>query len=205
MADDYREIEVPPGQLAEVVTHLEMREAPSSLAVDDGPWAFERRPQPDLDWYLGLYHRVGGRWLWYSRLIMPKAETRAILDDPAVEVYALTRDGVDVGIGELSFREPGEVEVSFFGVVDSEIGAGAGRWLMAKLLERAWNAAPKRVWLHTCTLDHPNALPFYIRQGFVPYKRTVGLYTDPRLTGALAQGDGPHVPIIPAESGEGPA
>lgn len=202
MIDDYTEIEVPPGKLAEIVTHLEMRAAPAKPAPADGPWRLERRAAPDLDWYLALYHDIGGPWLWYSRLLMPKDAVRTVLDDPGVEVYALVREGREVGIGELSFRTPGEAEISFFGVAASEIGAGAGRWMMAKLLERAWAEAPRRVWLHTCTLDHPNALPFYIRQGFRPYRRTVGLFADPRLSGALAPTDGPHIPVIRPDAGE---
>jgi len=201
MADDYREIPVPPGHLAEVVTYVEMRSPPTE-APPPGPWRFERRARPDVDWYLGLYREIGEEWLWYSRLMMARAAVEEILADPAVEVFALTRDGRDVGLGELSFREPGEVEVSFFGVARSEFGAGAGRWLMAKLLERAWRDRPGRVWLHTCTFDHPAALRFYLARGFRAYKRTIGIYADPRLGGVVSAESNGHVPIIAPNAGE---
>lgn len=200
--DDYREIDVPAGQLAEVVTYLERREPPDG-PPPEGPWRLERRQAPDLDWYLGLYRDVGEEWLWYSRLMMLRTEVARILEQPSVRVYSLVRDDRDVGIGELSFAEPGEVEICFFGVAASEFGAGAGRWLMRALLAEAWRATPERVWLHTCTLDHPHALPFYLRQGFKAYKRTVGIYSDPRLGGDFARETAARVPIIHPEGGGG--
>lgn len=203
MTDDYEEIPVPAGKLAEVVTYLERR-APPTAPPAAGPWLLERRPAPDLDWYLDLYRAIGAEWLWYSRLIMPRAEVARILADPNVAVFALTRDGVDVGIGELNFGVPGEVEITFFGVAASEIGAGAGKWLMAALLQAAWTSSPARVWLHTCTFDHPNALPFYVRQGFRAYKRTVGVYTDPRLMGVHPGDTAARAPIIAPDAGGRP-
>lgn len=202
MADDYREIPVPPGCLAEVVTYVEMREPPTEPPPPGPAWRFERRERPDVDWYLGLYREIGEEWLWYSRLLMAREAVEAILADPATEVFALMRDGRDVGLGELSFREPGEVEVSFFGVARSEFGAGAGRWLMAKLLERAWRDGPGRVWLHTCTFDHPAALRFYLARGFRAYKRTVGIYPDPRLGSVVSAEANGRVPIIAPNAGE---
>lgn len=198
--DDYQEIAVPSGMLAEVVTYLERRTPPAD-PPPDGPWRLERRERPDLDWYLDLYRTVGAEWLWYSRLATPRDKLARILADPATHVFALTRDGADVGIGELSLAVPRELEISFFGVVAKEIGAGAGKWLMAALLAAGWRPDTRRAWLHTCTLDHPNALPFYQRQGFRAYKRSVGLYPDPRLAGALGQDASLRVPIIAPDAG----
>jgi len=207
--DDYREIPVPAGCLAEVVTYLEMRSPPEWLdqPISDAPWRLERRPAPDVDWYLRLFREVGAEWLWYSRLVMSRAEVAHALAKPGVEVYALMRGEREVGIGELNFSEPGEVEICFFGVVASEVGAGAGRWLMSALLRRAFAEKPARVWLHTCTFDHPNALPFYQRQGFRAYKRTVGIYSDPRLGVLSGEPATMRAPIIPpkpvSDAGEG--
>lgn len=198
MSDDYQEIPVEAGKLAEVVTYLE-RTVPPDGPPPEGAWRLRLEPEPDLDWYLGLYRAVGEEWLWYSRLEMPRDEVGAILAKPEVRVFALERAGEDVGIGELNFAEPGETEINFFGVTASEIGAGAGRWLMRALLCEAWRPDTRRVWLHTCTLDHPNALPFYQRQGFRAYKRTLGIYTDPRLTGVYGEETTGRAPIIPRD------
>ncbi len=199
--DDYTEIEIPPGALAEVVTYLEMRTPPASRPPrDDAPWRLEHRPNPDVDWYLRLYRQIGARWLWYSRLAMPREKVAAILADPAVAVHVLRRDDRDVGIVEFDLSDPAAVEICFFGVADSEIGRGAGAWLMARALEIAWASGPDRVWLHTCTLDHPNALPFYLKQGFRAYKRTLAYNTDPRHSGVLPIDAAPHIPVIPVDS-----
>jgi hypothetical protein len=63
-------------------------------------------------------------------------------------------------------------------------------------LAAAWRPDTKRVWLHTCTFDHPAAIPFYRRAGFAPYKFAIEVSADPRLTGQLPRGAGPHVPLI---------
>ena len=191
------EIDVPAGCTAEVVTWVEMHSAPATRPASNVPWTLELRQTPDLEWYRDLYRAVGEEWMWHSRLLLDDGALSAILNDPKVETYTLKREDVDVGILELNFGEPGSVEVSFFGVVASEFGTGAGRWLMAKALERAWAEQPERVWLHTCSLDHPNALPFYMKQGFKAFKRTVYICQDSRLTGVLRPDAAAQTPIIP--------
>jgi hypothetical protein len=52
------------------------------------------------------------------------------------------------------------------------------------------------VTVHTCTLDHPNALGFYLRSGFTPYARSVEIADDPRLHGVLPRSAAPHVPVM---------
>ena len=60
----------------------------------------------------------------------------------------------------------------------------------------AWSRPIRRLWVHTCTLDAPEALPFYLRSGFAPYARKVEVYDDPRLAGVLPPAAAPQVPII---------
>jgi hypothetical protein len=67
---------------------------------------------------------------------------------------------------------------------------------MDTALRRAWAARPRRLWVHTCTLDHPAALAFYQRSGFVAYRRQVEIDDDPRLDGTLPADAAPHVPLI---------
>jgi GNAT superfamily N-acetyltransferase len=67
--------------------------------------------------------------------------------------------------------EDHSVEVAYFGVAPAEIGRGLGKHLLSCAVRDAWALGPARVWLHTCTLDHANALPNYLARGFVPYKR----------------------------------
>ncbi len=191
--------DLPPGKIASVVTYLEMTEPPPARRPPDVPGlALRRVERPDLAWYRDLFRRIGTDWLWFGRLVMPDEEVRAILGHPAVEVYALTRDGRDEGLLELDRREPPDIELAYFGVTPALTGQGAGRWLMHEALRLAWRHAPRRFWVHTCTLDHPGALPFYLRSGFRPYRRAVEVADDPRLIGLAPRDSAGWLPLIEA-------
>lgn len=190
--------DVPAGCVAAVVTHLEMTAPPAPRPVPDLPGAtFQKADAPETGWYRDLYAEVGARdWLWFSRLEMPEAALSAILSDRNVEVYTLRRDGRDLALLELDFRVSGACELAFFGVAPDLIGTGAGRVLMSHAIDRAWARPITRFHVHTCTLDHPAALAFYIRSGFIPTRRQVEIAPDPRLSGTLPRDAGPHCPII---------
>lgn len=189
--------DVPAGALATVVTYLEMTApAPTRPEHAAAPWTLRPVARPDLSWYRDLYRRVGADWLWSSRLALSDAVLSAILSAHGVAVYALVLDGREEGLLELDFREPGECELAFFGVSPALVGRGAGRWLMNQAIALAWSRPIRRFWVHTCTLDAPAALPFYVRSGFVPYARRVEVYDDPRLSGVLPSTAAPQVPVI---------
>ena len=195
LPDGYSDI--PAGKIAAVVTCLEML-SPAALRSEPNGHGFtlERVGKPGADWYRDVYRRVGEPWLWFSRLRMPKATLEAIIRDPAVEIHALKAGGADEGLLELDFRREGECELAFFGVTLDLLGTGAGRFLMNRAIERAWVRPIRRFWVHTCTLDHPDALAFYLRSGFVPYKRQIEIAADPRLTGDAPKSAAPHVPLL---------
>jgi GNAT superfamily N-acetyltransferase len=152
---------------------------------------------PDLRRYRALFRRVGEPWLWFSRLVMADADVRRIIEDERVHVFAVEdRAGIEIGMLELDFRETAQCEIAYFGLVTELAGRGHGRWLMAQALATAWVPGVERVWVHTCTLDHPSALNFYRAQGFVPYARAVEIFPDPRLSGHLPRDAAPHVPIL---------
>ncbi|MEA2823160.1 MAG: hypothetical protein QOJ86_5164 [Bradyrhizobium sp.] len=188
--------DVPAGKIAAVVTHLEMTERPAPRPDPAGAWTLRRVPAPDLDWFRDLYRRVGEEWLWFSRLQMTDKELAAIIRSPMIEAHALVHEGRDEGLLELDFREAGQCELAFFGVTADLIGRGAGRWLMNRALELAWSRPVARVWVHTCTLDHPSALAFYQRSGFRAFRRQIEIADDPRLAGTAPRGAAGHVPII---------
>jgi len=188
--------EVPPGKLAAVVTSLQMLRRPPYLKDPaDSPWRLTPL-DPDVESYRRLFRRVGSPWLWYSRLTMPRERLEKILRDPDNEVFALTLDEREEGLLELDFRQAGECELAFFGLTDVLQGRGAGRWLMNRAIERAWARDIRRLWVHTCTNDHPAALGFYLRSGFHAYARHVEVADDPRVTGICPPDSAPHVPII---------
>ena len=87
-----------------------------------------------------------------------------------------------------------------FGVVPEATGTGAARALMDAALAETMRPGIGRVWLHTCTFDHPAAVRFYRARGFRGYKFAIEVSDDPRLTGHLRRDAAPHVALIdPAE------
>ncbi|MCA1431946.1 GNAT family N-acetyltransferase [Bradyrhizobium sp. BRP20] len=188
--------DVPNGKIAAIVTHLEMTAPPARRDDPPGAWTLRKVDAPALPWYRDLFRRVGEGWLWFSRARMTDAELAAIIHAPGIEVYALVLDGRDEGLLELDFREPGQCELTYFGVTAGLIGTGAARFLMNRSLERAWSRDVRRVWVHTCTLDHPSAVAFYQRSGFRAFRRQIEVADDPRLDGTAPRDAAPHVPII---------
>ena len=186
-----------PRQVAAVVTALEMREKPRLKPLPAAPLHLQRWKAPAAEKYRALFRRVGAPWLWFSRLVMDEGTLLRIIHDPLVEIHAVTdRQGIEVGILELDFRKSGECELGFLGLIPELAGKGHGRWLMAQALGLAWRAGVERVWVHTCTLDHPGALGFYRREGFTPFARSIEAFDDPRLFGILPKDAAPHVPIL---------
>jgi GNAT superfamily N-acetyltransferase len=190
-------IPVDDGDLATIVTTLEMTRRPPLRPLPASPLRLVRWATPEPEKYRTLFRRVGGPWLWYSRLAMDDAALTAIVHDAGVEVYAVTdRAGIEVGLLELDLRHAGACELSYFGLVPELAGRGHGGWLMAEAMARCWRPGVTRVWVHTCTLDHPAALGFYRKQGFVAMKRTIETFPDPRRLGLLPVEMGAHVPYL---------
>jgi len=187
---------VPDGQLAAVVTYLEML-VPPPEPPQASTLTLRKMEGMDLGDYRRLFRRVGSHWLWFSRLVMDDAALAAIIHDPQVELFAVAgEDKAEVGVLELDFREAGQCEIAFVGLVPELAGQGHGRWLLAQSLHLAWRDGVRRVHVHTCTLDHPAALPAYQRAGFRAFKREVERFPDPRLLGLLPRDCAPHVPLL---------
>ncbi len=191
---------VEPGQIATIVTSLEMRARPPARPLPDSSLRLVEWKRPDAEKYRTLFRRVGGPWLWFSRLVMEDAALQAIIHDDANRIWAVIDPrGVEVGLLELDFRIPGQCELGFFGLVPELTGGGHGRWLMAQALAFAWRKDVSRVWVHTCTLDSPLALGFYQKSGFTPFARAIETFADPRIAGVLPRDLAPHVPLIERE------
>ena len=185
------------GQLATVVTFLEMHQAPATEPESPTPLRLQRLERPGLADYRRLFRRVGARWLWFSRLVMSDAALAAIIHAPCVEIYAvLDESNAEAGMLELDFRQPGECELSFVALVPELAGKGHGRWLLTEALRLAWREGIERVHVHTCSLDHPAALSAYRRAGFTAYKRAIERFPDPRLIGVLPADCAPQVPLF---------
>ncbi len=177
----------PAAKLETVVTYLEMTEAPTGPPPPRpvGKLALSRIENPEVDFYRFIYGRVGAPWLWYERQLLDDETLARIIGDPAVEIYVLYVDGAPVGFSELDWRAPPRVEMAYLGLMPDFIGRGLGRTLLRLTIDAAWSRHPERLWLHTCTLDHPDALRIYRRAGFVPYRQETAVINDPRQMGIL--------------------
>ncbi|MFQ5773584.1 MAG: GNAT family acetyltransferase [Kiloniellaceae bacterium] len=176
------------GTLRCTITYLEMTARPTRPppALPHGVHAaLLRARKPSAAFYRYLYDHVGEAWLWYERRALDDEALGAIVGDERVEIYVLYVDGVPAGYAELDRREPPDIELAYFGLMPEFIGKGLGAYLLGSAIDIAWSHDPKRLWVHTNTLDHPKALPLYQRFGFKPYRQEQRTLPDPRLSGLI--------------------
>jgi GNAT superfamily N-acetyltransferase len=152
------------------ITYLEMR-SPSDAVPFAGTARLDVRraeiPSPELNRF--LYVSVGSPWWWHERLAWDRERWMLWLDRPEVETWVGYLAGTPAGYFELEAQPGGAVEIVYFGLLPSFIGRRLGAELLAAAVARAWELASTRVWVHTCTLDHPSALPNYQARGFRVY------------------------------------
>ncbi len=189
--------DVPPGMVAEVVTHLEMTQRPELRPTPADTPEVTIVSDMEVAAYRDLFLRVGALdWLWFSRMDMADAGLEAILRHPDVLIATMLVDGKPEALLELDFRTPNECELAFFGVSSVLLGTGAGRALMNEAIRQAWARPITRFHVHTCTLDHPAALSFYLRSDFTPTHQQIEIAPDPRLSGVLPMHAGSHIPVF---------
>lgn len=175
----------PAATLSTVVTYLEMTARPAAPAPPHPAkkTAIMRAEEPTVSFYRYLYDGIGEDWLWYERRALSDEDLAGVIRDDRVEVHVLYAGGVPAGLGELDRRTAGEIELAYFGLLPEFVGRGFGGYFLRWLIDRAWTYEPDRLWLHTCDLDHPNALSVYRKAGFVPYKREADSFANPQAGG----------------------
>ena len=155
--------------VAVIRTYLEMRSperqtgrafVPSNYVV--------RRESCDPDLYRELYEGVGSDYHWHDRRSWSDEQLQAHIDQPTIAIWVLREGEATRGFFELARHDDGSVEIAYFGLMPVGIGRGLGRALLTRAIDEAWRSSPRptRVWLHTCTLDHPAALANYLARGF---------------------------------------
>ena len=195
LPNDYYEL--PKGKLANIVTCLEMLAKPDrALKSWQNDVALEPADPNNLGAYRDAFRAVGQDIMWFSRLIMVDEKLRGILTNPRIDSFILKRGSETLGLLELNFEHGSDCELAFFGLIPNAVGGGLGRLLMDEAIRRAWAKPISRFWVHTCTFDSPQALPFYVRSGFTPYARMIEIHDDPRNLGKLPITATPNVPVI---------
>jgi GNAT superfamily N-acetyltransferase len=120
-------------------------------------------PSPELGRF--LYTAVGGNWYWIDRLPWTYEEWLARLSHPRVETWVMYEKGTPAAYFELDGSVDPMVEIAFLGVLPGFMKRGLGGWLLTEAIRRAWEMGPRRVWVHTCSLDAPHALANYRARG----------------------------------------
>jgi ribosomal protein S18 acetylase RimI-like enzyme len=155
-------------------THLEMTSPgalrPSTRTPQDVIVVRAGVPSPELNRF--LYTAVGGDYYWLDRLGWTWEQWMDWLGRPEVETWLALRSGTPAGYFELEVQDGGSVEIVYFGILPAFAGRGLGGYLLTQAVHRAFAMRPgvERVWLHTCTLDHPSALAGYLARGFTIFK-----------------------------------
>lgn len=172
---------VPAGKLEVVVTYLEMKTRPKRVPQSHFAQkiAIMRAEQPTVSFYRYLYNTVGAPWLWYERQHLDDQTLKNIIHDTRVEIFVLYVGGVPAGYVELDRRNEEQVEIAYFGLMPDFVGRGFGKYFLDWGVDKAWSGSAKRVWVHTCSLDHPRAITVYQQAGFIPYRQETILIDRP--------------------------
>ncbi len=116
-----------------------------------------------------LYAWVGNPWHWNEKLSWDEQRWRAYAESDDLRTFVAYEDAAPAGYYEL-YKEGADVQIAYFGLAPSYIGRGLGRGLLEHAINDAWEWGASRIWVHTCTLDHPHALANYQARGFCVFK-----------------------------------
>jgi len=153
-------------------TYLEMNSASQlqPARVGDPRLKITNQHPCSVELFRWLYAEVGRNYHWIDRLPWTDEDIRVHLAQPENSIWLMTLENEPAGYFELRKCADGSTEIAYFGLLPSFIGRGLGKHLLTCAVEQAWADGAERVWLHTCTLDDPAALPNYLRRGFRQFK-----------------------------------
>lgn len=167
------------------IRYFEMND-PDRFRPVPGPrpagYGLHRVPEPFPPLNRFFYTAIGGDWHWTDRLPWTLADWMAFLGRPGVETWVGTWEGIPCGYFELDQSDESGVELAYFGLLAAARGKGLGKALLSDAIARAWEKKPSRVWVHTCSLDHPHAAANYAARGFREFKVTASEKDVPEKT-----------------------
>lgn len=155
----------------ETVWFLEMLD-PTELRPANGPGPDvdlrqARIPCVPVNWF--FYCTVGKDWNWTDRFRWTADQWRDFVHDAAVSTWVGYVEGTPVGYAEIMGNPGEDVSIESFGLLPQFIGQGIGGKLLTKVVQTAWSIPARRVWLHSCSFDHPSAMNNYKARGFRLY------------------------------------
>ncbi len=121
-----------------------------------------------------LYKKVGKKYRWVERLIWTNQNWIEYVSNKNLSTYVLKDDDNLVGYFELIFCETKqEIEIAYFGILEDYFGKKLGGFLLSEAIKKSFLKGAKRIWVHTCSLDHKNALKNYLSRGMEIFKSEV--------------------------------
>ena len=157
-----------------VTTYLEMRSPDQLRAARCADERFQIRQKKEADWRFNrdLYFAVGEPWSWIDKRPWTDEQWKEYGLAPELRTFGAYHGDSLAGYYELRRDNEGGVEIAYFGLLPDFLGRGLGGALLTSAIEEAWRMSPSvtRVWLHTCTRDHPQALANYQARGMAIYK-----------------------------------
>jgi len=142
----------------------------NAARVDDERVRIDCVVDSPASFYRYLYTEVGRFYHWIDRLPWTDEEIRTHLARPEITLWVMCSEGSPAGYFELEKHDDGSIEIAYFGLLQEFLGRGLGKHLLSVAVDQAWSDGANRVWLHTCTLDDPAAMPNYIKRRFQPFK-----------------------------------
>ena len=119
-----------------------------------------------------FYKNVGKKHHWVDRLAWTEKQWIIYISDPNVKTYVLKNDENFVGYFELLFhQDKNEIEIAYLGLLEEYQNKKLGSYLLSSAIRSSFLEKPKRVWVHTCSLDHKNALNNYLSRGMKIFKK----------------------------------
>ena len=118
-----------------------------------------------------FYKRIGKKHHWVDRLVWTEKQWIDYVSNKDVKTYVLKNSNDLAGYFELNFHsEKNEVEIAYLGLLEEYQNKKLGSYLLSNAIKNSFLNKPKRVWVHTCSLDHKNALNNYIARGMKIFK-----------------------------------
>ncbi|HEU5246987.1 MAG TPA: GNAT family N-acetyltransferase [Candidatus Udaeobacter sp.] len=165
-----------PADMSMITTYLEM-DSPDQLRPKrcaDGRFQIREKKERDWQFNRDLYFAVGEMWSWNDKRVWTDEQWKEYVRE--LQTFGAYYDNSLAGYYELRRDDEEGVEIAYFGLLPEFIDHGLGGALLTSAIEEAWRMSPSitRVWVHTCTLDHPAALGNYKARGMVIYKQETG-------------------------------
>ena len=119
-----------------------------------------------------FYKMVGKKHHWVDRLIWDEKQWIEYTSDKNIKTYVLKKNEEMVGYFELiTHKKRKEVEIAYLGLLEEYLNKKLGSFLLSSAIKISFKNSPKRVWVHTCSLDHKNALKNYLSRGMKIFKK----------------------------------